>query len=770
MIREIKQQLKIQHLRMQAVLKNLFYLAVSLHILSACSLFQTTSPDAGMTALQGQRASSAMLDLQELEDIDTLIMLDNQWLASHFKTVLEAQSALGDTFRFRKIDHTFNKQIIAIKAIVDISDDFGNTISATLFGDILLKYRGNGLEWRPRFNLLQINSKDFVFNDGVYAEPVPELTQNTLQQANTELAQAVVESGRNTIPLNPSPLGEIQVGASLPGITESVAQNTQSLRGVFMLAGSAVLIETSTTSIVLDLSFIPDLSTCPADVSVSRAEFTSAIESREPVGIARSMNDAADVRYFFSEISGAKRPLTIIHYWFADGLPLAVEELPVDPSERWRTWSSKGTIDSNPEQWEVLVVEKETGCILASKSIRKLQAETPVTIIDGPQPGHAYLEYKDEFTRRASGFSIVQDEPGIALIEVRRSFLQNVLQASLAGLSMGAEFDGSSMDALQFSAQLQPFESGEIVCEHRSCVPAPACKANLTQCKRIRDTRDCSSCQFRNPLNNRCVSEAVDPLCEAERGRQNARYEAERTACIRRAEDAKHECERLNAQALKSCQIESGFKDSACESIKTGLNTLDDGTVMAQISARSRPRGKLNAIFSNFLIEGNLERLKLDLGVKSSIQLDCELEFTPLNLAQPLSGCISAWSGQFKNRFTNTPAVNSLLSNFEIDNNRLTANWSGFGVTFETLPSPLESIFVETPQLLANCKIGLTVSKVEQAIAGDHATFFRGQTDLLIQPQPTKILLAPATINLGKTVYSADAQLSIQSVRYDIRE
>ncbi|MDH4019902.1 MAG: DUF2914 domain-containing protein, partial [Xanthomonadales bacterium] len=560
------------------------------------------------------------------------------------------------------------------------------------------------------------------------------------------------------------------VGATLPGMTETVVRHTQPLRGVFTVTGSAILVEQSTTSIALDLSFIPDLSTCPADVTVSRAEFTSAIESREPVDIVRSIDSTAEAHYFFSEISGAKRPVTIIHYWFADGLPLTDEELTVGPSKRWRTWSSNGPTANDAEQWEVVVVEKETGCILASKSIRSRQSDNPVTFSDESNSSQSFSEYRFEFNRRASAFWILQAEPGIALIEVRRPFLQNILQASLTGLSIDTEINGSSLSSLKFQAQLQAFNTEDITCEQRTCPTAPACKVNLSQCKRLRDTRDCSSCQFRNPLNNRCVSEAVDPLCEAARSRQNARYDDERTACISRAENAKRECDRLNAQAFNSCQIESGFEDSSCESVKNSLKALSQGTTVAQISALSPLSGTLTTSFSNFLIEGDLASLKLDMSLKSNLQLDGDLSFEPVNIAQPLSDCIAAWSGPFNTRLTGTPVVNSLLSTFEAGTNRLTANWSGFGVTIEARPSALKSIFIGNPQLLANCKIGLKVSTVEQAIIGTDAAFFQGQTDLLIQPQPTKILLAPATIKFGKMVHSAEAELSAQHLQYDIRE
>ncbi len=482
------------------------------------------------------------------------------------------------------------------------------------------------------------------------------------------------------------------------------------------------------------------------------------------------MNNAADINYFFSEISGAIRPMTIIHYWFEDGFPQSVEELAVGPSERWRTWSTKGTASSNASQWEVLVVEKESGCILASKSIYINESEPVSAMVDQQQARQIFTELKDQFNSRISGFSTIQDKPGIALIEVRRPFLRDVLQDSLADLSMDAEFGGSALSVLQSSAQLQPFDSADIICEYRDCPPAPVCNINQAQCKRLRDTRDCSSCQFRNPLNNRCVSEAIDPLCESARNRQNVRYEIQQNLCIKRAHDAKRECERLNAQALKSCQIESRFEDSVCESSKTSLQALSQGSALAFVSAQADSTGTLSVNFSNFLIEGDLEQLKLDMNLQSGLQLRGELNFRPVSTTQPLAKCIAAWNAPFSSGFSGTPAVNNMLSDFEQGPAMLTARWSGFGITVETQPSPLESVFVENPQLLADCKIGLTVNKVEQAITGDDAEFFRGEVNLLLQALPTKIHLAPASIEFGNMVYSADANLSERHLKYDIQE
>lgn len=744
---------------------------MGLQLTTACSVLQTQKPVTELASLQNQHAIDTGLALQSMEEIDTLIKLENRWLAKQFEDVIQIRASSAKNYKIRKIKSKFINNYINLEATYNIKDEDGNTIDAKLWGGILLKYRGKGLEWHPRFNNIQITSEDFTFANTFYAEASPELGLDLLQYLNNDLTQAVIESNLNTIPLNPMPLGEIQVGAALPGFTESSALNTQALKGVFMVADSVVMVDSSNTSIALDLAFIPDLSVCPADVTVSVAEFVRDVESREPVGIARNISNVDDVNYFYSVITGAKRPLTIIHYWFADGLPQTVEELPVGPSERWRTWSGRGSANSDgASRWEVLVVEKETGCILASKSIRAHESRPPPEKVSPARARTSFKELKNAFNLRTSGFPIADKKPGIALVEVRRTFLRDVLQASLEDLNIDVEFEGFTSSALNYSAQLQAFNTEDVICNSRNCAPVALCKTNVTQCKRLRDSRDCSSCQFRNPLNNRCISEAIDPLCEATRKRQNTRYENERTACINRAEKARQECDRLNAQALRSCQIESGFEKSACQSVKASLEGFNQEKPIADVSAMATASGQLSANFSNFLIEGDLERLQLNVTLHSSLQLEGGVKFKPVISTQPLDECITAWSVPFKSRFAGKSRVNKLVSNVEMNPDMLAAEWSGFGISIESRPSPLESIFVDNPRLLANCKIGLTVDKVEQAAAGSDAAFFRGDFELVIQALPTKIHLAPATIQLGNTVYSGQASLSGQFLQYDIHK
>jgi hypothetical protein len=753
---------------MRKVMTHVLCLAVVTQLIFACTSVQQTGPVVEQVSIQNQRVASAELALLELDEIDTLIKLDNRKLAEQISAALSAQAAISGKFTLHKPRLRFHKQYITLESGLEITDNTGNVIAAAVYGDVSLDFSGNHLDWFPRFNKLQVSSSNFTFEQGTYAESTPELNRLLLQRLNADMADALMLHDNNAIPLNAVPLGEIEVGASLPGFGSSAAIEIELLNGVFIVVGSATLIEPSVTSIALDLEFNPNLSYCPAGVMVTRAGFTSSIDEREPIGFASNLTDAEGVRYFYTEISGAKRPLTIIHYWFADGQLLEVDELPVEPSERWRTWSSTDSTHTGASHWKVLVVEKESGCIFHSQSIRTLETEGIVSQTEQTSANRTFTTLRNEFNARMAGFSISKDKPDVALIEVRRAFMRDVLQDSLTGLHLEAGFDQADLPQLQFSAQMQPFEPADIVCEHRSCPPAPSCAVSLTQCKRPRDTRDCSSCLFRNPLNNRCVSDAEDPICEAARSRQNIKHEADRARCIANAEAVKLDCEQLNAQALRSCEIESGFEQSACVAVKSGIASLDKGSPMATSEAQAAVQGRLSAVFSNISIDSDFSRLKMDMALKSNMKLAGKLKFNPGNLPQALGSCITAWSAPFTSRAITSSAVTSMLTNLSGVDNVFAANWSGYILPLELIPSPLESVFVNNPNLLANCSIGLTVYDVEHVFTGDDADFFTGQLELEIQPQPAVISLSPATVQYGEREYQGRAVISSMYVRYDI--
>ena len=197
------------------------------------------------------------------------------------------------------------------------------------------------------------------------------------------------------------------------------------------------------------------------------------------------------------------------------------------------------------------------------------------------------------------------------------------------------------------------------------------------------------------------------------------------------------------------------------------MQDLENGAPLATVSATAKSTGTISAVFSNFRIEGDLEGLKLDMVLKPDLQLDGKLSFSPADITRPLANCIGAWNGPFTSKFSATPEVNNLLTHLVESSKDLTASWSGFGLSMESNPSPLQSVLVENPELLANCRIGLTVNSVEQAFAGDDAEFFRGQFSLEIQPLPTKIQLAPAMISTGDKVYSAEATLSARYLTFN---
>ena len=98
-------------LRFSRNLKPLFHVVAGLVLMAGCSVLQTEKPVTELASLQYQRTASETLALQELQDIDTLIRLDNRWLAKQFETVLVSQAALSETYSFRKFQIKYINQI-----------------------------------------------------------------------------------------------------------------------------------------------------------------------------------------------------------------------------------------------------------------------------------------------------------------------------------------------------------------------------------------------------------------------------------------------------------------------------------------------------------------------------------------------------------------------------------------------------------------------------------------------------------------------------------
>jgi hypothetical protein len=736
-------------------------------IAPACSVLQGTSRDSVSIAEGNEYATRASLELARLSNIDAVAKLNNEWISARVKGALLDASSASEQYNLKNIKITFNNYFIYIEGILDVSDKYENRISASFSGEVKLNLNPAYLNWYANIDQLSISSTDFSFDGGQYAEAIPELEQDVLKKLHDEFLLDMTRRGVDSIPMSAMPLGEIQVGAGLPGISDTPARRTEALRGVFLKSRDATMVEPKFTSIALELIFLPNISHCATDIHVSRSAFAQRIVSREPNGITGKNARSAEIRYFFSEISGARRPYKLVHYWYANGKAVAFEELDVGASSRWRTWSSTGMKFSPGDELEILVVDKESGCILLSKAIEIAGDKRLPAAEDLPEDMVSQEDYRTAFQQETADFNISGAEPGLAVVRLRRASLTGALQNSLSDVTASASFNIADIVPLNWKAQVRAFDPDTIACQRRECPPESVCEVNISHCKRFRDTRECSSCLFRNPLNNRCISEAIDPVCELSRDRQNKRYDQERLACIESAEKTKQECDFQNAQASRSCRIEASFADNACDAIKSSIENLKPGAPLAYVQASTKPRGTLNANFSNIQIEGDLERMKLDISLTSNMHLAGNMSFSPGNVATPLADCITSWSAPFKSRFANTPTVENLQSQLETGNSLVSANWSGFGLNIELKPTPLGSVLVENPQALANCKIGLTVSRVEQSISGDDEAFYRGQLKLDIQPLQTRIHLAPATMVLGESALSAEAQLHDQWVSYE---
>jgi len=96
---------------------------------------------------------------------------------------------------------------------------------------------------------------------------------------------------------------------------------------------------------------------------VARAQFTTAIEDREPVDQLTQVGDELERVYFYTEIHN-RADTSITHRWSHDGKLASDVKLDIG-ADRWRTWSSKGMDPSRAGEWTVDVLD-EDGRVLGS--------------------------------------------------------------------------------------------------------------------------------------------------------------------------------------------------------------------------------------------------------------------------------------------------------------------------------------------------------------------------------------------------------------------
>lgn len=99
--------------------------------------------------------------------------------------------------------------------------------------------------------------------------------------------------------------------------------------------------------------------------SVARAQFTTAVENREPVDkVSNLLNDKTRV-YFFTEIKDAPNQ-KVTHRWEHNGKVMSEVNFDV-ASSRWRVFSSKNLDPSWTGEWKVTVLD-EAGSTLGANT------------------------------------------------------------------------------------------------------------------------------------------------------------------------------------------------------------------------------------------------------------------------------------------------------------------------------------------------------------------------------------------------------------------
>ena len=122
--------------------------------------------------------------------------------------------------------------------------------------------------------------------------------------------------------------------------------------------------------------------------TVARAQFTSAVENREPVDkVSNLLNDKNRV-YFFSEIKDAPNQ-KITHRWEYNGKVMSEMNFDVG-GERWRVFSSKTLDPSWTGEWKVSVLDQAGSTLGASTfTYEKATANPPATAPAAAAPAAA---------------------------------------------------------------------------------------------------------------------------------------------------------------------------------------------------------------------------------------------------------------------------------------------------------------------------------------------------------------------------------------------
>ena len=103
-----------------------------------------------------------------------------------------------------------------------------------------------------------------------------------------------------------------------------------------------------------------------ADAAVTRAQFTTGVNQREPIDTLERIQAGTDGVFFFTELTNLGGH-TITHCWMYDGEIVAEISFQVG-GERWRVWSSKRLLPEWEGVWTVRVLDTD-GSVLDERKL-----------------------------------------------------------------------------------------------------------------------------------------------------------------------------------------------------------------------------------------------------------------------------------------------------------------------------------------------------------------------------------------------------------------
>ncbi len=724
-------------------------------MLVACAVPES-DPELGVNHMdtQIQRVRQSAEDLARLERVDLLLDLDSQRLSRALRMDLADALPAVPGWNGNDVDVSVGRGYVAL--------DFQGRYEATSDVAVPVRVSGEAIPvFHPDHLVWRIELSNLV-TEQLVLEP-----RAVLDRLQNDLARALADRNGGTVALEALPLGILEAGIRLRSPFEVVRSESRALAGVLIPERVAALVDPDRTRLALQLGFVPELPYCEPTVGIGRATFAGNIRDREPIQLRVTQARPGEIQVFFSEITDVREATTVVHYWFADGQPVAVTQLGVQPSARWRTWSAAPTDVGQVSRWQVLVLEERTGCILAHQALEV--AGAPDSVVENTT--RSFSELADRFADRTSSLTI-ESEPDLpGVVSTDRRFLGAALAEAMYDLSLTTRFMVTRQDPLRVDVRIGAQAGESLSCSRPSCESQRVCTLDFERCPVQRDTRDCTSCLLRNPLNNRCVRESEDPICLAARDGENQRLATERQACIERETAQRDQCVRERDQLLQSCRRQQSMESSVCAAQVAEMSDRYEAMQpLAGLNGNLGLSGTLDFVFSEFRMDPDLERLRMSISLTGLLGNRGTLQFLPAENLGPLGRCFRTRNEAYESTLSLDPWRGGIVTDLRVEQTRLVADWSGLSQRLDASPRPSNQLLVSGAPILDTCPTGLDPTRLLDNISGPGSDWLQGIYELDMRPEPTRVTLLPAYLALGDESWTGEAEVGSDIVAYRIQD